>query len=106
MLDAAGHPSSQSQTSIQGRKYSGKKTFKLNTITKGICETHPLKQLLAKGGGGSWVATESVVYEILNRGYSPQTEPFRDWVNGEVLTSIRKTGSYDIAKSDTPAHNP
>lgn len=37
------------------------------------------------------------------RSDKPQAEPFQDWVCGEVLPSIRKTGGYIAAKpDDTP----
>lgn len=52
--------------------------------------------------GGAWLMAEPAVYKMLLRGHAPQSEPFRKWVTEEVLPSIRKTGSYDIAKSETP----
>ncbi|RCL26469.1 hypothetical protein C6A77_11680 [Pseudomonas sp. AFG_SD02_1510_Pfu_092] len=48
------------------------------------------------------VFSESEVYEILMRGHSPQTEPFRKWVTEEVLPTIRKTGRYDASESSDP----
>ncbi|VEI69249.1 Bro-N domain-containing protein [Serratia rubidaea] len=48
-----------------------------------------------------WLFDESTVYLMLMRGHAPQSEPFRKWVTEEVLPSIRKTGTYDIAKSET-----
>lgn len=50
----------------------------------------------------AWLYDESTVYQMLLRGHAPQSEPFRKWVTEEVLPAIRKTGSYDIAKSETP----
>lgn len=50
----------------------------------------------------SWLFHESVVYEMLLRGHAPQSEPFRKWVTEEVLPSIRKTGSYNAAESQSP----
>ncbi|WP_409418532.1 Bro-N domain-containing protein [Pseudescherichia sp.] len=50
----------------------------------------------------STLMNESATYRMLLRGHAPQSEPFRKWVTEEVLPSIRKTGSYDIAKSETP----
>ncbi|WP_275555014.1 BRO family protein [Mixta sp. Marseille-Q2659] len=52
--------------------------------------------------GRSWLISESSAYTLLLSGRAPQSEPFRKWVTEEVLPSIRKTGSYDLAKSDTP----
>lgn len=51
--------------------------------------------------------TEKDSYAMLARGNAPQSEPFREWVFGEVLPSIRlcqqadKTGSYNVNESET-----
>ena len=37
---------------------------------------------------------EQNLYKVIMRSDKPQAEPFQDWVCGEVLPSIRKTGSY------------
>lgn len=50
----------------------------------------------------TWMIDESTAYRLLLQGHAPQSEPFRKWVTEEVLPSIRKTGSYDLAKSETP----
>ena len=41
---------------------------------------------------------EKNLYKVIMRSDKPQAEPFQDWVCGEVLPSIRKTGSYSIQK--------
>ena len=46
--------------------------------------------------------SESEIYRMLLQGNAPQSEPFRRWVTEEVLPTIRKTGSYDAAKSAHP----
>lgn len=43
----------------------------------------------------TWLLTEADVYQMLMRGNSPASEPFRKWVTEEVLPTIRKTGSYN-----------
>lgn len=40
---------------------------------------------------------EQNLYKVIMRSDKPQTEPFQDWVCGEVLPSIRKTGGYITA---------
>jgi prophage antirepressor-like protein len=50
----------------------------------------------------TWLFDELRVYQMLLEGAAPQSEPFRRWVTEEVLPTIRKTGSYDAAKSDHP----
>lgn len=43
---------------------------------------------------------ESALYAVILRSDKPQAIPFRKWVCNEVLPSIRKTGSYEIKRSD------
>ena len=47
--------------------------------------------------------SEQNLYKVIMRSDKPQAEPFQDWVCGEVLPSIRKTGGYIATKQeDTP----
>lgn len=39
---------------------------------------------------------EKNLYKVIMRSDKPQAEPFQDWVCGEVLPSIRKTGNYSV----------
>lgn len=39
---------------------------------------------------------EKNLYRVIMRSDKPQAESFQDWVCGEVLPSIRKTGSYSV----------
>lgn len=43
-----------------------------------------------------YFVNEKNLYRVIMRSDKPQAEPFQDWVCGEVLPSIRKTGSYSI----------
>ena len=43
---------------------------------------------------------EQNLYKVIMRSDKPQAEPFQDWVCGEVLPSIRKTGGYMMAKEE------
>lgn len=43
---------------------------------------------------------EKNLYKVIMRSDKPQAEPFQDWVCGEVLPSIRKSGGYITAKED------
>lgn len=46
---------------------------------------------------------EQNLYRVIMRSDKPQAEAFQDWVCGEVLPSIRKTGGYiATAPDDTP----
>lgn len=42
----------------------------------------------------SWVINESGLYNVILRSDKPEAKPFRRWVTGEVLPSIRKHGAY------------
>lgn len=39
---------------------------------------------------------EQNLYKVIMRSDKPQAEPFQDWVCGEVLPTIRKTGGYRV----------
>lgn len=41
---------------------------------------------------------EKNLYKVIMRSDKPQAEPFQDWVCGEVLPSIRKTGRYSTSQ--------
>ena len=43
-----------------------------------------------------YFVNEKNLYRVIMRSDKPQAEPFQDWVCGEVLPSIRKTGSYSV----------
>lgn len=46
--------------------------------------------------------SEQNLYRLIMRSDKPQAEPFQDWVCGEVLPSIRKTGGYiPVREGDT-----
>ena len=44
------------------------------------------------------VINESGLYSLIFMSHKPEAKKFRKWVTSEVLPSIRKTGSYSIAK--------
>lgn len=43
--------------------------------------------------------TEAQLYKLVMRSHAKNAEPFQDWVCGEVLPTIRKTGGYTLAPS-------
>lgn len=58
---------------------------------------------LTKGGMQELVfVNEKNLYKVIMRSDKPQAETFQDWVCGDVLPSIRKTGNYTIGKSINP----
>lgn len=46
------------------------------------------------------VVSESGLYRIAMRSDKPEAQPFIDWLAIDVLPTLRKTGSYSIAKTE------
>lgn len=46
------------------------------------------------------IINEKGLYRLIFRSNKPEAKRFQDWVFGEVLPSIRKTGSYALPKID------
>lgn len=59
---------------------------------------YPIKDKLGREQNATFV-TESQLYFVLMRSDKPKAKPFRQWVCNEVLPSIRKQGSYNVAQS-------
>lgn len=74
-------------------------------VAQQLCEEFELPKLnLASFDTGYGVkefnmVTEPELYFIMNSCRKPEAKAFRKWVNTEVLPSIRKTGSYSVAKT-------
>jgi prophage antirepressor-like protein len=49
--------------------------------------------------GKTWFINESGLYSVILRSDKPKAKPFRKWVTGTVLPSIRKTGAYSAGKT-------
>ena len=62
---------------------------RLDDDEKGVSQIHTLG-----GIQNMTIISESGLYAVILRSDKPQAKPFRKWVTGEVLPSIRKTGSY------------
>lgn len=56
-------------------------------------QTHPIQDTLGRTQQATFV-TESGLYDVIIRSDSDKAKPFRKWVTGEVLPSIRKHGAY------------
>lgn len=65
----------------------------IRTHCKGVSETRTPS---AGGEQTVKIIPERDVYRLVMRSKLPAAERFEDWVTGEVLPSIRKTGSYGI----------
>lgn len=49
-----------------------------------------------------WCLSEPGLYFFLNRSDKPKALPFQKWIAGDVLPSIRKTGSYHLPGTSMP----
>lgn len=80
---------------------------KLNRDEVGV---HPLPTNLSDGRlqmRDFAVISESGLYKLVMRSDKKEAKQFQDWVTGEVLPSIRKTGTYTMpgAKNVPPYKN-
>ena len=78
--------------------------LELENVTKAISglDEDELTLLKVRSGGQDRemnCISESGLYTLIIRSNKPQAKPFRKWVTGEVLPSIRKTGSYAVPSS-------
>lgn len=78
-----------------------KEVSTLDVVSEVVSQDHPIapfvsssKSLIGPRWKDGWVCTEAVMYRILFRGYSPASEPFRQWVTGIVLPILARQGSY------------
>ena len=53
----------------------------------------PLTDKLGRGQLATFISEQNL-YRLVMRSDKPQAEPFQDWVCGEVLPQIRRTGGY------------
>ncbi|MGN7614133.1 BRO family protein [Magnetococcales bacterium HHB-1] len=59
-----------------------------------------------QGGGVLNIIPERDVYRLIFRSKLPQAEQFENWVVGEVLPSIRKTGHYQASEKTETQQQP
>lgn len=61
----------------------------------GVVKCYPIIDSLGRTQEAKFL-TETQLYKLIMRSNAKNAEPFQDWVCGEVLPTIRKTGSYSI----------
>lgn len=76
---------------------SNPRDVKRRLQSKGVCTTDTLTN-----GGIQQLnfITEPNLYKCIFQSRKKEAEQFQDWVCGEVLPSIRKSGGYMVAKAD------
>lgn len=67
----------------------------------GVVNCYPIIDTLGRKQEAKFF-TESQLYKFIMRSNAKNAEQFQDWVCGEVLPSIRKTGSYSIQQYKIP----
>ena len=67
-------------------------------MTRGVRNRHKGSARVRSLGGvqHATLLTEAGFYRVVFRSQSKVAEPFQDWVCGEVLPSLRKTGQYQL----------
>lgn len=70
-------------------------------LDEGVTQTHTLQT--AGGPQAMTIVSESGMYEVVIRSDKPEAVNFRRWITGEVLPSIRRTGSYSTSATFDPA---
>lgn len=65
----------------------------------GVYEKYPIIDRLKREQEAS-IINESGLYKLILASKKPNAIKFKDWVTGQVLPSIRKTGSYSIKQSE------
>lgn len=66
---------------------------------KGITKRYTLT---AGGNQELSYVNEKNLYRLIMRSKLPSAEKFQDWVCGEVIPTIRKTGKYDVQQKQLP----
>lgn len=59
----------------------------------GVTKCYPIIDAMGREQEARFL-TEAQLYKLIIRSHAKNAEPFQDWVCGEVLPSIRKTGKY------------
>jgi prophage antirepressor-like protein len=76
---------------LLGYKGNVSRIIQLHCKPKGIAK----RDILTNGGMQEvTVIDERNLYRLMGKSEAPNADPFQDWFYGEVLPSIRKTGSY------------
>lgn len=77
------------------------KTWQVNIISHIPDEWKGVNRINTLGGNQEVsILSESGLYFFLARSDKPKALPFQKWIAGEVVPSIRKTGSYSVKKAD------
>jgi prophage antirepressor-like protein len=73
-----------------------------NKAIKPLNDNQKLKRLQFVSGQNRsiWLLSESGVYRLMMRSDKKEAQPFLDWIADDVLPTIRKTGTYALARME------
>lgn len=66
-------------------------------LSDDVVSNHPIHDALGRMQDTA-IVNEDGMYDVVLESRKPEAKSFRKWVTGEVLPSIRKTGSYSITQ--------
>lgn len=58
------------------------------------------KTLSSLGQRGGWIINESGLYSLILSSKLPSAKKFKRWITSEVLPALRRSGKYEIQKSE------
>lgn len=82
------------QTGATKKRLGDRGISSINTPTYNQYGTQVMQEMI--------FINEQNLYKVIMRSDKPQAEPFQDWVCGEVLPTIRKTGGYSLPSGYLP----
>lgn len=91
---------------MKSARKHGMEAIRLGTLPEDSYGSLPLDAQGRRLRSTTLLTSEKSTYQMLARGNAPQSEPFREWVFGEVLPSIRKTGQYNVNASELATSPP
>jgi prophage antirepressor-like protein len=77
----------------------------IHDVSKAVARLH-LGEKRTSESRNVLIINESGLYRLIFRSNKPEAQRFQDWVFGEVLPAIRKTGEYKVAPVLPPASDP
>ena len=73
----------------------------MRRLEDGVISSHPITDSLGRTQMANFV-NEDGLYDVILDSRKPNAKKFRKWLTGEVVPSIRKTGSYSIDVKQLP----
>lgn len=68
----------------------------VDRLDDGVRQTYPIRDSLGREQRAT-IVSEPGLYEVVIRSDAPNARDFRRWITSEVIPSIRRSGSYELA---------